>query len=1347
MSTPSVFSPQRPPLGPVLWLRLDARAALITTADELFGSLAAIPKVRSAAVNGGEVSRSLVLPGLEVAFAGATDERKVRAAWKRHHGGGAMPLLLVTNDASDPSTLRAVGLSDADGPFYAVKADALYGVLREAVEMPSALRAVRHVGAELERIDRSGVAGLRVRGLGTEHLFRRRLRKQHAAWSELTKLAPTVSARRADWREVMRALGYELEKQRYRGYLARFNGRPVCVVHPKRLPDEFARLDERGAPPEGVLINDCEALNAPFGLLAAGSRMRLFEVEPTVGSAVGRYLDIDAAVLEDDDLPLLGLLSPAYLADGRFKTLLNDARDFGADLRERLDRAIRTDVLPVLGREFGRWAEAEGLDTSDDATLSDLEAASLTFVFRTLFLLYAESSQYLPVSYTIYHENSLTRTVEIAHDTEGRLDRRGTGLWDRVHLLTKAMRTGNTAWRVPGYNGELFAADGFAGAKTLERASIADAALGPALVALGRDASDSSVGVDFSGLEIGHLGHIYEGLLSLRLRQADRDFRYDARSDRYRPCDPSEADVRSGELLWITDEGGRKGGGVYYTREELVRHLVRRGVLPAFERHLERVAATAERAPAEAGDQLFDFKVIDPACGSAHFLVAVIDELADRTAKFLGQTPLPALREKLERLQCAARPTPGAPVEDAALLRRLILKHCVFGVDISPMGAEIAKLSLWLASFVPGLSLLYLGRNVHVGDSLIGVSRPEVVREAPAGGKKSAKARTAAPTGETLFDDEILVAMGEAAKAATRLADMEDRTPDEYHLSEQAAAEMKAKVSNAWRYFNLWCAEPLGLDGARKEFFTRREPLLAGDASLLTDQAGEFAKRYRFLHWPLAFPEVFVRENPGFDAIVGNPPWEKVKVEEHEFFARYRTGLRGLPEAERRSELEQLKASRPELVDRHDVERRRTAAMRKFFGPAGGYVGSAGDRDVYKLFCQRYRDLLRRGGKLAVVLPGNTFTSDGTKGFRRWLFGETRVERLDFLVNRRGWMFDIHQQWGVALVVTELGPASDEVEVAGVAATPVEFSLQSKSPGVMLTIESLGEHHEVPRVANQADADLLAKLRVGTQTFAFGAGRWRCFPVREFDETNDRELWEGATDGWRLWKGESFDQFDPRGFSERRCPPDTAMPRAMKKRPGTDSRLASEIAVAERADAVRRELSEERVAFRDVTRAVDSRTVRACLVPRETFLTHSASYLAFTEGPATHKTCCLGLMNSIAFDWQARRFVDKHLSFFVVEMLRLPEIDIAAFGAIATAAARLSCLDDRFKDFAADVGVECGPLPDAEYTRLRVEIDAQVARAWSLTEADMAVIFSDFTESAVTPDYRRAVLRRMRELD
>lgn len=143
---------------------------------------------------------------------------------------------------------------------------------------------------------------------------------------------------------------------------------------------------------------------------------------------------------------------------------------------------------------------------------------------------------------------------------------------------------------------------------------------------------------------------------------------------------------------------------------------------------------------------------------------------------------------------------------------------------------------------------------------------------------------------------------------------------------------------------------------------------------------------------------------------------------------------------------------------------------------------------------------------------------------------------------------------------------------------------------------------------------------------------------------------------------------------------------------------------------------------------------------------NSAPYLAFASGDEPDQAACLGLMNSLPFDWQARRFAEMHLNFFILEGLIVPHLGDADYAAVAEAAARLSCVDERFEDFAASVGVAFSPLDEAERERLRVEIDARVARAWGLTPDDLAVICHDFTLRAVPVDYRERLTRRLTEL-
>ena len=591
-------------------------------------------------------------------------------------------------------------------------------------------------------------------------------------------------------------------------------------------------------------------------------------------------------------------------------------------------------------------------------------------------------------------------------------------------------------------------------------------------------------------------------------------------------------------------------------------------------------------------------------------------------------------------------------------------------------------------------------------------------------------------------------ALREAALAADELQQIPDRTPEEIARSRKKAAELEKKVEGARVVLDLWTAGPLGYSSAREEALQQGAEIIAGDLKLGDRGAIEAARAQSALHWPIAFPETFTRERPGFDVVVGNPPWEEVTVEELAFYARYKPGLRGMSADERRKTLAEFQTERPELAARLEAEKERLAKLRSYLGPAAGYTTGAGDPDVYKYFCQRYRDLLRDGGCLGVVLPRSAFLVKGSEGFRKWLLTEAPPQRIDFLLNTGRWAFDSEPRYTVALVSAQRQTtAQDEpFELAGVAASAREFATQASNPGIVVARDALGPGYEFPLCPDQASADLLTKLK-GTP-FGLGGGRWKCFPVAEFHETNDRKLWEDAKTGWSLWKGESFDQFEPHGAEARQCPPsDRAMKKARKPRPGAGSLVANEVSLGERREAVERTVGQVRVAFRDVTNRTNSRTVIACLIPPETFLTNKAPYLAFVEDHPRAKAVCLATMNSLPFDWQARRFVEVSLNFFILELLKIPRLDDGAYARLAELGARLSCVDDRFKEFASSCGVAYGPLPGDDRQQMRAEIDAIVAKAWDLSRDELEVVFSDFTEGAVSPEYREAVRTAFDSLD
>ena len=386
-------------------------------ASEILDALAALSGARDSGADGNGITASRLLNGIEYARASAVEETKLRSSWKRRQGGGATPLVLVADDPEQEGYVRVLG-PQRDGPMRRIRSESLIGLVERTLSVKR-LQAVRLLAEELDRLDTERIAGLKVQGLGTEHLYGSRLPASRR-WDELRETISGVS--RAGWRELLNDLGYAIEPLRPAGYLAKAAGHPAIVVHPHANAFLFARLDEHGRLPEGALIAACREHGASYGLLAAGTRVRLLAAGHEAAGATTRYLELDAAALEPDMRPLLGLLSPTYLVDGAFREVLGEARDYGQDLRRRLDLVLRQDVLPVLGRELGRWARDAGRDVADDAVRAELEAGALLFVFRSLFLLYAESAGHLPMANPTYRSKSLTRLAERAYEEQDHAD-------------------------------------------------------------------------------------------------------------------------------------------------------------------------------------------------------------------------------------------------------------------------------------------------------------------------------------------------------------------------------------------------------------------------------------------------------------------------------------------------------------------------------------------------------------------------------------------------------------------------------------------------------------------------------------------------------------------------------------------------------------------------------------------------------------------------------------------------------------------------------------------------------------------------------------------------------------
>jgi hypothetical protein len=659
-------------------------------------------------------------------------------------------------------------------------------------------------------------------------------------------------------------------------------------------------------------------------------------------------------------------------------------------------------------------------------------------------------------------------------------------------------------------------------------------------------------------------------------------------------------------------------------------------------------------------------------------------------------------------------------------------------VDLNPMAVELAQLSMWLHAFVPGLPLSYLGHTLRVGNSLVGLVGGEL------------EAFFDARPG--LFTSPLRARLEAALGPAREIGASGDLELHEIERSRERQHELDRITGELQPLFDLFAADPL-VSGTVRERILSGElmEVLDGKVDLETGrmiaQSAEVARALRAFYWLLAFPEVFLRERPGFDAIVANPPWEEVTVEELGFYTRYLPGLRSETSGTRQRELVAEFANRHPDVRRSFDDARRGADFLRRYLKESYVLSRSGDPDLYKAFAERFLALCRDGGALGVVLPRSAFAADGTKPFRELLFTNARSVRLDFLLNRGGWVFeDVEPRYTIGLVAADIARGEHaNLSVAGPADRPEKFAQIDDARTMWESDELRAADFTVPLVPDPRAGALFRHCYAVAERFDADVGDWRAVPWAELHMTKDRQsglLREGGR-GWPVYTGGSFDLWNP----DLDKPPFVLPMReglAELQRKRARSGVWRELYRAEAlADAKTLPQHHARILFRDVARSTDSRTMRTCLVPPNVFAVNTAPSLVFAKGDASAEAYVLGVLCSLPFDWLARRRVEIHMNFFILNALPVPRPtpEDARRVRITALAARLASVDERYAEFAGASGVEFGALKDAEKADMVAELDALVARLYRLDAAQLEIVFADFTTDAV-PESRRGAVRR-----
>jgi hypothetical protein len=780
----------------------------------------------------------------------------------------------------------------------------------------------------------------------------------------------------------------------------------------------------------------------------------------------------------------------------------------------------------------------------------------------------------------------------------------------------------------------------------------------------------------------------------------------------------------------------RKGSGSFYTPLPLVRDLVRHALGPL----------VTGKTPLE----IESLRVLDPACGSAHFLVEAMRYLGRAlhrayVEEYDGQAP-PQFRSTTGvawdgDFQVSDEEARAAGSEARAWCKRRIAERCLFGVDLNPMAVKLARVALWIESLAGDRPLTFFHHHVRCGNSLLGTWKIRLCQPPLPG-----MAKVQHDLQPNMFAHHVRQALMAAAQARLLI----DAAGDSGAVEAESLEELSFKahqqrtaahtLAGARLLFDLRSASAF-LPEIWGEWATCLS-MIEQPEELLTyvrsrpwwQEFRQVCERERFFHWELEFPEVFLNgKRPGFDAILGNPPWDKVLPAKVDFYQRYDVLIRAYQGNELDRRIAEIHRERPELPQAFAAYRRRMTTVAQLLRRGGDFPFSqaksqAAHEDLSKYFADRAARLAAEGGAVGLVVPSVVYNGDGCVGLRRFLLKEAAVERFYGFENRRK-IFPIDSRYKFVNLVFRKGTRGETFEAAfmrhdleelrqdGPKPWLVRLShaeIQELSPGTLAFLE-----YRSPR-----DQEIVHRMHRGRPTLGGeGPGAWGVTFVTDrqhdkiYNSARDKDLWTDPGTG-RLFTPQSVLGYAPHDLGET-----ILLMREQGFWPVWEGKSISQFIVGMKPPRwwLKLALAGEKyeklpqggtaLVFRATARNTDERTAIAAVLPEEAVASDTISALRLNR---IEPDAACTVLNSLCFDYLLRiRLAGTKVAWTYLNLVAVPP---------ANTLNNLSCLP-----------TVLGWESNTEHITDRQDLwpllwlaNRAVAEAYGLTPDDFAHILSTF---------------------
>ncbi|EFS7925572.1 class I SAM-dependent DNA methyltransferase, partial [Campylobacter jejuni] len=741
-------------------------------------------------------------------------------------------------------------------------------------------------------------------------------------------------------------------------------------------------------------------------------------------------------------------------------------------------------------------------------------------------------------------------------------------------------------------------------------------------------------------------------------------------------------------------------------------------------------------------ENILKFKILDNACGSGHFLVGILNAITHIVlSDFDHFTNLKELyeEEKENILNYIKDFVQDYELDESDVLKRLLLKRIIYGVDLNPFSIELTKLSLWIDSFIFGTPLSFIEHHIKCGNALVGssiIDFENLIKQ----------------NKENIFTNSITQEFEILQEVFEKLDNLQDTNEEQIKQSKQIYQnEITPKLDK----LNLYLDYINSLHFANKEELQILKALSQDDIQNLSqnEQAkaiiSKYQKEFNFFNYELEFPEI--TENQvfkGFDIIIGNPPWDKTKFSDSDFFPQYKSDYRSLI-ASKKKEIQDNLLAKDYIKQNYEKQKAYINNLSEYYKKVYPLNKGSGDGNLFRLFVEKNLSLLKQDGNLAYVLPSALMFEDGSLTLRKEILENKTLEYFYSFENRQAIFADVDSRYKFALMLIKNTQANHTHKIKTMFYKTDMNSLKNKDEILTLSLKDIKKlsptHLALMELKDKQALKILRKCYNAFQNLSFDYIDF----VNELHMTNDKDLFiEEFREGLLpLYEGKMIYQFNA-NFSQATY---------FLEKAKFDERLKSkELYRAKKATG--KELNPKlikydreffRLGYRAVASDTNERTLIASLLPKNCGFGHSMFANAPKQYIVKDDEICmdivpyekilfvLALFNSLVVDFIIRNMVQINVSKSYLERIPLPQPsdeeiqNNEIYKTLAKNALLLQLYNDQnrhFDELKQEFNIKNEEIPKTKkaYDILRAKNDLLVKELYGLSDDEFSYMISTF---------------------